>query len=80
MDQDEFTEKYDSLSSSDRGKVSIAIYHMEDECLDGPNEYDEEDSYGERLSVYDAAEIWASSGMDEDYTFGYSVEELKNAL
>lgn len=37
--------------------------------------YDEE-----RISVYDAADIWASNGKDEDYTFGYSEEELENAL
>ena len=40
------------------------------------DDYDED----ECLSVYDAALIWISNGMDEDYTFGYSEEELKNAL
>lgn len=35
---------------------------------------------GERLSVWDAAEIWMSNGMDEDYMFGYSEDELRNAL
>lgn len=40
-------------------------------------EYEEE---AETLSVWDAAEIWASHGKDEDYTFGYSEEELENAL
>lgn len=35
---------------------------------------------GEALDVYDAALIWRSNGMDEDYTFGYSEEELSNAL
>jgi hypothetical protein len=34
----------------------------------------------ESLSVYDAAQIWASNGKDEDYTFGYSEEELEDAL
>lgn len=38
-------------------------------------EIDDED-----LSVYDAALIWASNGKDEDYMFGYSEEELENAL
>ena len=33
-----------------------------------------------RLNVYDAANIWMSNGMDEDYTFGYSEEELREAL
>jgi hypothetical protein len=34
----------------------------------------------ESLSVYEAAEIWASHGKDEDYMFGYSEEELEDAL
>ena len=34
----------------------------------------------ERIDVYDAALIWQSSGMDEDRTFGYTEEELREAL
>jgi hypothetical protein len=30
--------------------------------------------------VYDAAQIWASNGKDEDYMFGYSEDELEDAL
>ncbi|SFC69378.1 hypothetical protein [Butyrivibrio sp. YAB3001] len=41
------------------------------------DEDDEDDS--ERLSVYDAADIWLSNGCDEDYTFGYSEEQLRRA-
>lgn len=41
--------------------------------------YEDEDS-SECLSVWDAAEIWASNGKDEDYMFGYTEEELENAL
>ena len=37
-------------------------------------------SDSESMSVYDAAQIWLSNGKDEDYTFGYSEEELENAL
>jgi hypothetical protein len=44
----------------------------------GSNDDDLDDS--ESLSVYDAAQIWASNGKDEDYTFGYSEEELEDAL
>jgi hypothetical protein len=33
----------------------------------------------ESLSVDDAALIWLSNGMDEDYTFGYSESELMRA-
>lgn len=35
---------------------------------------------GESLSAYDAALIWASNGKDEDYSFGYSEEELEDVL
>lgn len=41
---------------------------------------DDDDDDGEGLSVYDAALIWASHGKDEDYTFGYSEDELEDAL
>ncbi|MBR6384772.1 MAG: hypothetical protein IKS03_01405 [Ruminococcus sp.] len=34
----------------------------------------------ERLPLSEAALIWGSSGEDEDYTFGYSEEELRNEL
>ena len=47
-------------------------------CRYGLDDDDENDS--ESLSVYDAALIWASNGKDEDYTFGYSEEELEDAL
>ena len=39
-----------------------------------------DDSSDERISVYDAALIWVSHGMDEDYMFGYSADELEDAL
>lgn len=39
-----------------------------------------EDDYDESLDDYDAAEIWLSNGMDEDYAFGYSEEDLRRAL
>ncbi|MCD7826386.1 MAG: hypothetical protein LUH14_10570 [Clostridiaceae bacterium] len=41
---------------------------------------DEEYDDSECLSVYDAALIWASNGKDEDYTFGYTEDELEDAL
>lgn len=49
-------------------------------CCDycGGDDYADDD--GESLSVYDAALIWASNGKDEDYTFGYSEDELEDAL
>lgn len=45
--------------------------------LDDDLDYEDDD---ETLSVWDAAEIWASHGKDEDYTFGYSEDELEEAL
>lgn len=42
-----------------------------------PNDDDDNE---ENLSVYDAALIWASHGKDEDYMFGYTEEELEDAL
>lgn len=49
-------------------------------CCDycGGDDYADDD--GESLSVYDAALIQASNGKDEDYTFGYSEDELEDAL
>ncbi len=38
-----------------------------------------EDAAEERLNVWDAADIWQSKGMDEDYMFGYSEAELRRA-
>ena len=41
---------------------------------------DDDDETAESLSVYEAAEIWASYGKDEDYMFGYTEKELEDAL
>lgn len=41
---------------------------------------DDEEEDGETLSVSDAADIWASGGKDEDDTFGYTEDELEDAL
>ncbi|MBI4935944.1 MAG: hypothetical protein HY828_18840 [Actinobacteria bacterium] len=40
---------------------------------------DDDDDDGEALNVHDAADIWLSSGMDEDSTFGFSDDELRRA-
>ena len=34
----------------------------------------------EGVNKYEAAVIWASHGCDEDYTFGYTEEELEEEL
>ncbi len=50
------------------GKLSICGYHSVDD-----------DDESERLSVWDAADIYLSKGCDEDYMFGYTHEELMKA-
>ena len=45
------------------------------------SEYDDDvGEEDESLDVYEAAEIWACYGKDEDYMFVYTEEELENAL
>lgn len=46
-------------------------------ACDDDDDYDDDE---EGLDVYDAALIWASNGKDEDYMFGYTEEELEDAL
>ncbi len=41
---------------------------------------EDDDTDEESISVYDAALIWRSHGCDEDYTFGYTEEDLEDAL
>ena len=43
-------------------------------------EDDDIDFYGEGIGAYDAALIWCSHGRDEDYMFGYTEEQLEDAL
>ena len=73
MDQDEFEQKFNSLSTGDMIEVSSAVNNMENEIF-------ADDAENETISVYEAAQIWLSSGKDEDYMFGYTEEELKKAL
>ena len=42
--------------------------------------YGDDETDDESISVEDAALIWVSNGRDEDYMFGFSEEELENAL
>lgn len=46
----------------------------------GEPDEDDDDNRGETLSVWDAADIYLSNGFDEDYRFGYTHEELMEAL
>jgi hypothetical protein len=63
----------------DFGYAQGLSVHEELGCQWGPDEDDSTDEEGESLSVWDAANIWLSHGMDEDYTFGYDVSELRRA-
>ena len=49
-------------------------------CGYGLDDEDDPANESESLSVYDAAVIWASHGKNEDYMFGYTEEELEDAL
>lgn len=51
-----------------------------DNCHAGLDDDDDVDDESETISVWDAADIWLSNGKDEDYMFGYTEEELENAL
>lgn len=82
-----FDSLVDGISILDAGNGSILCFECAMEayeripCLNSDEESDDlDDGSDEGLSVYDAAEIWASHGKDEDYTFGYSEEELEDAL
>ena len=77
MDQDEFEKKYAALSDEARERVDEAIDGMNNEPIPGIGS-----GYGgdESIDVETAAEIWASSGFDEDQMFGYTEEELREAL
>ena len=64
-----------------KGKGWGNIRYEEPEIYDPLGLLDEDnDDNSERISVYEAAELWRDSGMDEDEMYGYSEEELREAL
>lgn len=58
------------------GRASPSV---DDEARMGASDNDEYAAEDESLSVHDAADMWLSNGMDEDYTFGYDLKELRRA-
>lgn len=60
-------------------QYSYSAWYCES-CHAGLDEDMPNEDSDECLDVYDAALIWASHGKDEDYTFGYTEEELEDAL
>lgn len=51
-------------------------YYGPDDDDDYEEEFDDEPS--EYVDIYDAREYYISSGMDEDYMFGYSEDEFRD--
>jgi hypothetical protein len=68
------------MSIYERDPRVIPYSLLDDESKELDDEIDESEEFDESLSVYEAAEIWASHGKDEDYMFGYTEEELEDAL
>ncbi len=64
-----------SLEKAEPSKYPEESYFCYNDYEDDQDDYEEEN-----LSVYDAADIWLSSGKDEDYMFGYTEQELEDAL
>lgn len=61
--------------------TALVSRKKDDGCdFDDDYDYDDDNDNGEAISVWDAADIYLSSGFDEDYQFGYTHEELTNAL
>ena len=70
--QDGFTTASDEWECTECGYINdVSEYNIVE---------DDDDDESEGLSVYEAAEIWASHGKDEDYMFGYDEDELEDAL
>lgn len=57
-------------------RCTRGFYHNDGDAYYAMPDDDDDD---ESLSVWDAADIWLSHGMDEDYTFGYDEDELRRA-
>jgi hypothetical protein len=66
------------IADQELGRIQEKIAEAEDDFRLAHDDDADRDS-GETLSVWDAADIWLSNGMDEDYMFGYTQEELRRA-
>jgi hypothetical protein len=60
-------------------RLALVNLHDYDSDADQDDDFDDDGHPDERLSVHDAADVWRSSGMDEDRMFGYTAEELERA-
>ncbi len=71
--------KHERLTLASRDEDGNERWLAEDcRCMIGEDHGDDDDD-AESLDVDDAADIWLSHGQDEDYTFGYSEDELRRA-
>lgn len=68
-----------SEAEDDAHRANETWEHYVWESGDNPPDEDDDTGSDEALSVHDAADIWRSHGMDEDYTFGYNDTELRRA-
>lgn len=59
-------------------RCTVGEDHNDDVVVVSQFEADEDEDH-QVLSASDAADIWISRGMDDDYTFGYSEDELRKA-
>lgn len=73
------------IADQEAARISEKIAEAEDDfrrALVAHRDDDDGDADGdneEALSLSDAAEIWMSNGMDEDYMSGYTADELRRA-
>lgn len=70
-------DEYQNAVADEKCRCTIGEDHDQNGVPFDLGEDDGDDD--EALSVEDAADMWRSHGMDEDYMFGYSDDQLRNA-
>ncbi len=71
--------KHKRFTITEYNEEGPATGYLEDcRCMMG-EDHDSDGVGSEALSVDDAADIWLSNGMDEDFTSGFSESELRRA-
>ena len=76
------------IADQEAMEIQVRIEEAEDDFQRANADFDDDlfpadddaDDADESLSLSDAKDIWLSNGMDEDYTFGYTDEELRRRL
>ena len=76
--EDEYSVSNAAELLDEASAAANSIYYAgEDEVLDYWKSISDDDD-DEGISLYDARDIWKSSGEDEDQMFEYSIEELED--